>query len=108
MQKSWGKYRNVNYIDIHHSISGQQNIHEIFQEIFNKTIVKNDFYLFERKETFNHGIDCMELDLSNFASIHEFCNKLTSKERKLDFLVCNAGIGWNSDHPVITSDGQVA
>ena len=29
------------------------------------------------------------------------------KERKIDFLICNAGIGWSSDHPKITSDGQV-
>ena len=49
----------------------------------------------------------MELDLSSFESIHKFSNELMLKERKIDFLICNAGIGWSSDHPKITSDGQV-
>ena len=49
----------------------------------------------------------MELDLSSFESIHKFSNELMSRERKIDFLICNAGIGWSSDHPKITSDGQV-
>ena len=49
----------------------------------------------------------MELDLSSFESIHKFSNEVISKERKIDFLICNAGIGWSLDHPKITSDGQV-
>ena len=64
-------------------------------------------FSYDRKETFNHDIKCMELDLANFASIHEFSSKVISNERKLDYLICNAGIGWDSDHPKITSDGQV-
>jgi len=59
-----------------------------------------------RKQTINQDIRCMEVDLSNFASIHKFSNELISKERKLDFLICNAGIGWSSGQPNITSDGQ--
>jgi NAD(P)-dependent dehydrogenase (short-subunit alcohol dehydrogenase family) len=50
----------------------------------------------------------MQLDLANFASIHEFANNVATKEGKVDFLICNAGIGWNSDKPEITCDGQVS
>ena len=71
------------------------------------TIFKFNLLLYDRKETFNQDIKCLELDLANFASIHEFSGKVISKERKLDYLICNAGIGWDSDHPKITSDGQV-
>ena len=71
------------------------------------TIFKFNLLLYDRKETFNQDIKCLELDLANFASIHEFSSKVISKERKLDYLICNAGIGWDSDHPKITSDGQV-
>ena len=70
-------------------------------------IVKFNSFSYNREETFNHGIKCLELDLANFTSIHEFSSKVISKERKLDYLICNAGIGWDSDHPKITSDGQV-
>ncbi len=49
----------------------------------------------------------MQLDLSSFASIHEFANKLSTKENKLDLLICNAGIGWKAEHPTLTCDGQV-
>ena len=49
----------------------------------------------------------MQLDLANFASIHEFAYKVATKETKVDFLICNAGIGWNIDEPKITCNGQV-
>jgi len=70
------------------------------------TLCKFKSFSYDRKETFNHDIKCLELDLANFASIHEFSSKVISNERKLDYLICNAGIGWDSDHPKITSDGQ--
>ena len=70
-------------------------------------ICKLKSFSYDREETFNHDIKCLELDLANFASIHDFSSKVISKERKLDYLICNAGIGWDSDHPKITSDGQV-
>ena len=71
------------------------------------TICKLKSFSSYREGTFNHDIKCLELDLANFASIHDFSSKVISKERKLDYLICNAGIGWDSDHPKITSDGQV-
>ena len=49
----------------------------------------------------------MQLDLSKFASIKEFANNIATKEKKIDFLICNAGVGWKFDSPNITEDGQV-
>ena len=48
----------------------------------------------------------MQIDLSNFASIREFVNELSLKEKKLDLLICNVGIGWKVDERTITCDGQ--
>ena len=50
----------------------------------------------------------MQLDLSKFASIQEFANNIATKEKKIDFLICNAGVGWKFDSPNITEDGQVS
>ena len=48
----------------------------------------------------------MTLDLSSFASIREFASELSAKEKKVDLLICNAGIGWKGRDRTITCDGQ--
>ena len=60
-----------------------------------------------RRECLNQSVDYMRLDLSDFASIDEFANKIATKVEKLDFVICNAGVGWKFDHPTITVDGHV-
>ena len=60
-----------------------------------------------RKVCLNQNIECMQLDLSKFASVQEFANNIATKEKKIDFLICNAGVGWKFDSPNITEDGQV-
>lgn len=45
----------------------------------------------------------MECDLSSFKSIRNFVNLYLNNERKLDILICNAGLGYSSNR--MTEDG---
>lgn len=45
----------------------------------------------------------MECDLSSFNSIRNFVNSYKIKEKRLDILICNAGLGYSSNQ--MTEDG---
>ncbi len=48
-------------------------------------------------------IHLMECDLSSFDSIRNFVKLYLNEEKRLDILICNAGLGYSSDEK--TKDG---
>lgn len=55
------------------------------------------------KQSKNNNVDVFQCDLSSFASIKAFCNKFTSKYKRLDVLINNAGV-WETKY-VPSKDG---
>lgn len=49
------------------------------------------------------NIRVMECDLCSLDSIRKFANIYNDEEKRLDVLICNAGVGWSP--PVLTEDG---
>ena len=57
-----------------------------------------------KEKTGSSLVEIGDLDLSSFASVRKFAQKIVDEETKLDILVCNAGIKMVDK--TITDDGQ--
>ena len=58
----------------------------------NTNLTKNPFYSFtHRSDGIRGNIEVVQLDLTDFASIHKLSKYIMSQEKKLHFLILNAG-----------------